>query len=58
MNGGESYQHSGDSLSGPCQTQGEGRCSVLGDSLGMRLAILKQSISVVLARPIKTQHRI
>lgn len=49
MNGGGSYQHSGGSFSGPHQAQGAGRCSVLGISSGMRLAILKQGISAVLA---------
>lgn len=49
MNGGGSYQHSGDSFPGPHQAQGNGRCSVLGVSSGMRLAILKQGISAVLA---------
>lgn len=46
---GGSYQYSGGSFSGPHQAQGEGRCSELGVSFGMRLAILKQSISAVLA---------
>lgn len=50
MNGGGSYQHSGGSFSGPQQAQGEGRFSV---SSGMRLAILKQGISAVLACSIK-----
>lgn len=49
MNGGGSYQHSGGSFTGPHQAQGEGRCSVLEVSSGMRLAILKQGISAVLA---------
>lgn len=49
MNGGGSYQHSEDSFSGPHQAQGEGRCSELGVSFGMRPAILKQSISAALA---------
>lgn len=53
MNGGGSYLHSGGSFSGPHQAQGEGRCSVLGITCGMRLAILKQGISAVLARRVK-----
>ncbi len=53
MNGGGSYQHSRGSFSGPHQAQGDGRCSVLGVSSGMRLAILKQGISAVLACGVK-----
>lgn len=49
MNGGGSYKHSGGSFPGPHQAQGEGRCSVLLVSSGMRRAILKQGISAVLA---------
>lgn len=48
MNGGGSYQHSGGCVSGPHQAQGGGRCSVVV-SFGIRLTILKQGISVVLA---------
>lgn len=53
MNGGGSYLHSGGSFSGPHQAQGEGRCSVLGITCGMRLAILKQGISAALAHRVK-----
>lgn len=57
MNGGGSYLHSGGSFSGPHQAQGEGRCSVLGITCGMRLAILKQGISAALARRVEEEKK-
>lgn len=57
MNGGGSYLHSGGSFSGPHQAQGEGRCSVLGITCGMRLGILKQGISAALACRVKKKSK-